>query len=207
MNQSDIVNAAFEAVINSYLRLDPGSLERVAELDGRVVAMELQGLDRQLFLLARGQYLQVLGDYEGEPDTILRGTPLSLLRLGLRRGSEDALFSGDVEIRGDTETGQRFKDLFDSMDIDWEEHLSRLTGDVVAHRLGNLVRQTRRYLGRSSETLTRNLSEYLQEEKRLMPTRIEVENFTTGVTETGLDADRLEARVKRLKDAVAPNTA
>jgi ubiquinone biosynthesis protein UbiJ len=106
-----------------------------------------------------------------------------------------------VEITGDVETGQAFKSVLDAIDIDWEEQLSRLTGDVVAHQLGNAMRHTRSWLDHARLTLERDLSEYLQEELRVVPTRIEIENLIEEIGRLVMDADRLEARLRRLLTA------
>jgi len=44
----------------------------------------------------------------------------------------------------------------------------------------------------------RNVSEYLQEESRDVPSRYEVERFTRRVNALRDDTDRLEARIRRL---------
>jgi ubiquinone biosynthesis protein UbiJ len=43
------------------------------------------------------------------------------------------------------------------------------------------------------------LGEYLQEELRVLPSRIETENFSADVTRISMDVDRLTARLKRLQ--------
>jgi ubiquinone biosynthesis protein UbiJ len=107
-----------------------------------------------------------------------------------------------VEIHGDVETGQLFKSILDEMEIDWEEQLSHLTGDVIAHQLGSVARRTRKIFKRSRKTLEQDISEYLQEELRLLPARIEAGNFSTDVNLLRMSADRLDARVKRLQTAL-----
>jgi ubiquinone biosynthesis protein UbiJ len=130
---------------------------------------------------------------------VLRGTPLGLAQLGLGSESGKTLFSGSVTIEGDVETGQAFKAILDEMDIDWEEQLSRLTGDAIAHQLGNTARQAAGVLRQGRHTLERNIGEYLQEELRVLPTRIETENFTAAVSRLSIDTDRLAARIRRLQ--------
>ena len=44
---------------------------------------------------------------------------------------------------------QAFSALLGELDIDWEEELSRYTGDVVAHTLCSGARQARRFVGAS----------------------------------------------------------
>ena len=86
------------------------------------------------------------------------------------------------------------------LDIDWEEQLSKLTGDIIAHQLGNAARHGRRAFRFGLDTLEKDSGEYLQEELRLLPTRIETENFSDEVSRISMDVDRLAARLKRLQN-------
>ena len=187
------------AVINRYLQLDPDIGPRLAALSGRCIAIELRGLDLTLFIFPDEHGIQLKNHIEGKADTVLRGTPLGMARLGLGGNTEKTLFSGEVIIEGDVETGQAFKGILDGLDIDWEEQLSRLTGDVIAHQLGNSARLARRAFRHGLATLEEDLGEYLQEELRLLPSRIETENFSADVTRLSMDIDRLAARLKRLQ--------
>ena len=101
--------AGMEKALSTYLQLDPVAMEKMAALAGKVIAIELRGLDIVFYLLPGKAGVAVRGASDTTPDTTLRGTPLSLMRLGLARNQQSLLFSGDVEIFGDTETGQRFK--------------------------------------------------------------------------------------------------
>jgi len=190
--------AALEAALNTYVAMDPEAPARFSALEGRVVGVELRGLDLRFFILP-GHSFQVLGDYAGEADAWISGTPLALLRLGTADERGRPLFTGDVEIRGDIDLGRRFQALLEAVDIDWEEHLSRLTGDVVAHQVGNAVRDTLAWGRKAADSLGQDLSEYLREESRLLPTRDEVEQFLAEVDTLREDVDRLEARLRRLQ--------
>jgi ubiquinone biosynthesis accessory factor UbiJ len=193
-----VATAALEAALNRYLALDPDTLARMAELEGRVIGLQWRGTDLALYFLPGPGGVQVLNHYEGEPDTLLSGSPLALAELGLGGDRERALFSGAVEIHGDTASGQRFQQILEAMDIDWEEHLARLIGDVAAHQAARLAREGQQYLRGSADTLRQDLGEYLTEESRLLPARIEVENFLADIDRLRMDTDRLEARVLRL---------
>ncbi len=109
------------------------------------------------------------------------------------------LFSGNVEIRGDIETGQRFRELLAEIDADWEEPLARIGGDVFAHQVGNIVRTTSRWAATGVDRLADYLSEYVKEEARVLPTRIELENLFDDIDKLRMAADRLEARLQRLQ--------
>lgn len=189
--------AALEQAINGYLALDPASRGRLAGLAGRVIAIELRGTPLTLHLRGTDAGIQLMGDYDGEVDTTLSGAPFSLLRMGLGDARE-ALFKGDVEIRGNVELGQEFKRILDGIDIDWEEHLSHLAGDVVAHQVGTLFRDLKAFIRRGAEVIGRDASDYLRFEKEMLPLKEEVEEFLSGIDTLRSDVDRLEARIKRL---------
>jgi ubiquinone biosynthesis protein UbiJ len=206
MQLSAGVIAGLESVINRYLRLDPDTGARMAALSGRCIGIDLQGLDLQLFIYPVSQGIQLRDHIDGAADTVLHGTPLGMARLGLGKSTAKTLFSGAVSITGDVETGQTFKSVLDDMDIDWEEHLSMLTGDVVAHQLSNTAKRAAEAFRHSRHTLATDIGEYLQEELRVLPSRIETENFSAAVTRINIDADRLAARIKRLQRQVTPRS-
>lgn len=195
------VIAGLESVINRYLRLDPDTGARMAALSGHCIGIDLQGIDLQLFIYPGQNGIQLSDHIDAEPDTVLHGTPLGMARLGLGQSTEKTLFSGAVNITGDVETGQAFKAVLDAMEIDWEEHLSMFTGDVIAHQLGNMAKRTGQAIRHSRHTLEQDIGEYLQEELQMLPSRIETENFSAAVTRISIDAERLEARIKRLQDS------
>lgn len=193
------IAAVLEKAINQVLALDPDTMERLKALQGKVIAIELRVINVTLYLIPGIEGLDVFGHFEGEPDTILRGTPLAMAKMGVAKEAGDVLFAGDVEISGDVELGQQFRDILDDLDIDWEEHLSHLTGDVVAHKIGNLVRGALKWGKQTTATLGQDTAEYLQEESRDLPNRGEVESYLKDVDTLRSDVDRMEARVNRLQ--------
>jgi ubiquinone biosynthesis protein UbiJ len=199
MSLSALAVDGLERALNGYLALDPEARSTLAGLQGRVIAVHLLVPDLTLYLVPAADGLQVLQHIEGEPDCTLTGTPLALARLGTAREKADELFSGGVRISGDTELGRRFGEVLGGLEVDWEEQLSRLTGDVIAHQIGRGVRGLTRWAGLTGRTLEQDLGEYLQEEARLVPTRLEVEGLLRDVDELRDDVERLEARVARLE--------
>lgn len=201
MTIGDLGYAGLETALNGYLGLDPVTRQRLAALHGRTVGVEMAGLGLTLFFTAdEAGVLQVYGRHEGEPDCWLRGTPLDLLRAGDRETGADQLFSQRVRIEGDSGLAQRFGAILGDVDIDWEEHLSRIVGDVAAHEVGSAARAARELGQRTGRTAEQNLREYLQEESRLLPTRYEVKEFLDAVDVLRDDVERLAARVERLRN-------
>jgi len=193
------ISSAMELAINRYLALDPAAARRMQALAGKVIGIELRDVNVRFFMLPSQDQLHVHGHFDGEADTVLRGTSLAMARMSLSEHASDALFSGDVEISGDVELGEQFRAVLDSIDIDWEEQLSRFTGDVIAHQVGNLVRGVVNWSKKAGDTLQQDVAEYLHEESRLLPVRHEVDEYINAVDELRAAVDRLQMRVQRLQ--------
>ncbi|TNF36699.1 MAG: sterol-binding protein [Gammaproteobacteria bacterium] len=198
MSLPQFFTASLETALNHYLSLDPEIMDRFGDLEGRVIAIEILGLNETLYLFPASDGFMVMSEFDGIADTTLSGTPLALARLGISHDASAALFAGEVIISGDTRLGHQFKKILSQLDIDWEEQLSKLMGDVAAHQIGNAARDFSTWFKRSCSSLTMDLGEYVQEEARLVATRPEVERFVKDVDELRDAVERLEARIKQL---------
>ncbi len=189
--------AALEKVINQALRLDPETLKRIAALEGKVIALEIQDVGVEFYLVPTRDGLRVQSLFEGEPDVTIRGGLFSLAHMGLSEHPA-SLFGKGVEMAGDTHLGRQVQQILDGLDIDWEEQLSRLTGDVVAHQIGNVVRGLAQWGLDTAKTLGRDVAEYLQEESRDLVVKTELTPFLDQVDTLRSDVDRLAQRIARL---------
>jgi len=192
--------AGLEIAINGCLRQDPDSDDAVAALSGKVIAIELRGLGTTCYLLATHSGLHLCTRIDGEPDAVLRGTPLTLLRSASGGSGSGILFSGDLEISGDVATGQQLQNLLQNLDIDWEERLAQLSGDVPAHQAGVLWRGLAAWGRQARRHLAADVTEYLQEESRLLPHPLEINQFLTAVDTLRDDCERLTLRLQRLEE-------
>lgn len=190
---------ALEQAMGAYLRLDPEIFGHLARFEGKVIAIQWQDTDWCLYLAPHGEGIQVLSHFHGAPDTTLVGRPLAFAKLATHQDSSGVLFSGEVKIQGDVELGQRFKGVLDRMDIDWEEWLSKVTGDVLAHKAGHALRQLRQWWQQSTRQGAENAAEYLQQEVRQVPTAEEVDGFYEEVGRLRDDVERAAVRLSHLQ--------
>jgi len=186
------------ATLDRVLALDPASSARLQRLDGRSMAIVLGGLELTIHMLFEGGHITLTAAPPSDshvPDATISGTPAALFALAQdpERGGKDVNFSGDLGLVRD------ISHLVSKADLDWEEQLARVLGDVPAHHLGNLARDLLRWLRSSRESAESGLAEYLTEESRALPTVTEVELFLSGVDRLRQDADRLQARMERLQ--------
>ncbi|MEE8042202.1 MAG: hypothetical protein V3T15_05330, partial [Pseudomonadales bacterium] len=145
----------------------------------------------------------VLVDGDGQrsavvPDVTISGPPFTLLRLLGSLESADGVLPPDVSVSGELQLVQELTRLAKRANIDWEEPLSKLFGDSVAHEIGRGVRGFISWSRAASETFSSDMGEYLREERRLAPTRLEVDDFATHVDQVRDDVERLGVRIARL---------
>lgn len=200
MSIRELALQGIESTINGLIALDPQAARRLSAFHGRVICIDLRGTGIALYFIpGHSGELQVFSRYDGEPDCTIEGSPLDLMRASDKQTGSAQLFAGHVALSGDTELGHRFSEILGSLNIDWEEQLAKLVGDVAAHELGRQVRGASEHIKRDGKTLAGNLGEYLTEEARLLPHRYEVEAWQEDVERTRDDLERLIARVTLLE--------
>jgi ubiquinone biosynthesis protein UbiJ len=197
MTDSTTLNLLTSA-LNNYLALDPEAPEKLTAFDGRVIAIDITGPNKTIYLLINGSRISAVKTYDREPDATITGSPAALFKLGAHRDSAPLFFAGEVEIRGDTRLGRQFKSLLAEMEIDWEEHLSRFVGDIAAHRIAGLFNDLRKWSKSAADNFADDVGEYLQEESRDVVSGAEMEMFYQQVDKLRDDTERLKARIDRL---------
>lgn len=194
---------SIEAAVNAWLRMDPDSASQLASIEGNIIGLHITGLDVRVFFLPGKNTLSVAGNYpeDGELDVMLHGSPLSLIRLGTSQSSGSTLLESDIEIEGDSRVAEQFSAILKRVEIDWEELLSRLVGDIVAHQAGQATKSAAEWVKESSVSMQMNLGEYLSEESRLTPAEAEITEYLDQVDNLRDGVERLEARIRRLQSA------
>lgn len=193
-----LMHGTLEAAIARVLALDPDTPARLAPLAGKVFALELTDLAQTLYFLFHETGIDVLGEFDGQPEARISGPLAALAKLASAAQKPGGVLGSGVQFAGDVAAAQAFQQFFAELSIDWEEQLALRTGDVFARQAGNAARALFGFARRTADTARANLSEYLQEEARLSPVAEEVESFTEAVDELQSDLARLEARVRRL---------
>ncbi len=189
-----------EVTANRYLRLDPDAFSALLEFADRVIALDIHGLHETVFLHFTSDGVSLTLSLDQEADARVRATPVSLLRSLKTRGVSDITFDSGIEVDGDTGLVLGVKNVFDRVDVDWEEELSHLIGDVAAHQVGNIYRRAEQWGEKTWSTLLQDTAEYLLEEGRLTPRQDEIIAFVEAVDSLRDDTERLAQRVQRLLD-------
>lgn len=192
--------AALESTVNSALRYDPATRDGLRQLPG-VLEIESTTPAFRLYVAPADAGVALLGHYRGEPSTRLRGTLPALLALAA--GDGDSLAGSGVDISGSTALLNELRRLLRQLDIDWEEPLCRLLGDIAGPLAAGALRQSFGWLAARGANTERLLAEYLTEELRSLPAAAEVRAFCDDVDDLRLRADRLDARFAQLRQTAA----
>lgn len=171
-------------------------MDKLAAFDGKVIKLDITGINKELFMFPGKDGIQVRTKYDGAADTVLRGSPISLFKMGLASNVANLLLNGEVEISGDTRLGHQFKNVFSQMDIDWSEPLASLLGDSMAYQLQQTGKKVNVWGKQTVNSVSESISEYLQEESRDLVTETELQIFNDAVDTLREDVDRLQAKIK-----------
>jgi ubiquinone biosynthesis accessory factor UbiJ len=171
--------------------LDGKSLE--VRADGTLLALRLSATAGRVRLGPAGEALQ-----GSAPSATLAGGLLSII--GTLRGDPEArIRDGELRITGDTDVAGQFRDLLHMARPDLEDELAQLIGDPMAHQIGSFAHAFAEWGSRAAGSVARSVGEYLTEERQVLPTRTEVEEFCREVDTLASDADRAAERLSRLR--------
>jgi len=215
--------SVIETALNAWLKLDGESLAKCKALEGKIIRLHITGLDLNLFFLPAVAGIQVMGNYpdsaltdenntgsseqysqqnKGEVDATIHGSPMALMKLSTSDNAGASMLDSDIEIDGDMRVAEQFSAILKEVDIDWEELLSKLVGDIIAHQAGHVVRNGSDWFNQSIEAMKLNTSEYLSEESKVTPAEAELEYYMDQVDDLRMAADRLATRVKHIQDMI-----
>jgi len=127
-------------------------------------------------------------------DATISGKAENLLALLARKPNQRALADSSIDISGDATLVQDLHVTIQSLDIDWQDYLAPILGDVLSHELGQIERNAKQWGKSAGDNMERGVRDYLTEEARLVPGRLEVESFTDRLDQLRLRLDRVAAR-------------
>ncbi len=184
---------------NRLLGMDPNVLAHCRELQGHIIAIELTDLEQTIYCHPGSWGLRLsLQQPSKAADATIKGRLLGLVNLSLQQDKISTSIQERVEISGNASVAQKFQKILTELDIDWEEQLSQITGDVMAFRIMQGIRSTQQWVRNSFDSLSLSGREYLQEEAHHLPTKVEFERFRQQVGDTRNDVERLEAKLNQL---------
>jgi len=160
---------------------------------GKSVQFNIAMLKTSVVILEDGS-LAIAGE-TNTPDAIVT-IPASLLP---RLLAKDEAAKMQIAVEGDTHLASELAKVLGNMRWDYTEDLSRVIGDVPAHKASQFVQSASSKVKETSINLAEMLSEYWQEEKPMIAKKRVVEKFNVDVDTLRADAARFEKRLSKLE--------
>lgn len=201
---SNLALRPLELLINRGIRQSSTAQALATALEGKSLALRVEGFPWPVYLAASDGLVRVSGDGGAQPPSAaLEGGPLSILALA-RGDAQARIRDNQLRITGDTDVASQFRELLHMAAPDFEEELSKVIGDPLAHQVGGFVKALAQWGGRAAQSVSRSAAEFVTEERQVLPTRIEADEFYAQVDTLSSDVDRAEARLAHLRKAADP---
>jgi len=191
-----MLDALAAAAINHLLQGAAWARERMVPFAGASVRFHLPPASATFSIGEDGTLQPAASGVE--PAAIIRLTPALALRLALLK---DESARAEVEVEGDAALAAALTRILGALSWDVEEDLSRVVGDVAAHRIGLAGRALLDWQAALAANVARSVGEYLTEERAVVPGREALHVFAAAVDELRDDTQRLEKRSQRLAAA------
>lgn len=193
--------ASAEKIINAALAYDPASRIALEQLAPQVLAVEITVPQIKVFVVPTAEGVNLRGHYEGDITTSIQGTLPALISLA--KSDQLNLKDTGVHIFGSTHFLAELQRILKNLDIDWEEILSQILGDILGHQSAQFIRTKMAWAKDRAANIQRLTSELLTEELRVLPNQAELSFFNNHVDELRLGADRVAARIDHMLARIA----
>ena len=185
---------AAAAAINHLLRSASWARDALRRHAGKTARFEVFPLAVAFTVLDSGEVAPAGAD----------ATPVATVKLGpglmLRLAARDESAWREIDIAGDTDFASAIHHVTRNLRWDVEEDLSRVFGDIAAHRMAESGRTLQRWSEQAVENTGRAFAEYWTEEQPLIAGARDLEEFGRAVDQLRDDAARLEKRIENLSN-------
>ncbi|MEG3768342.1 ubiquinone biosynthesis accessory factor UbiJ [Alteromonas sp. 14N.309.X.WAT.G.H12] len=207
MPATALLTALSETVINRYVFLDPQSVERLRPLADKRLYVFIAGTP-MAFSLVFSQRIDMLVEQQAYDEVVKQldsqsccvKVALDILPELQKTSRLTALIQeGKLSVEGDLGIAQQASQLFQGLDIDYEELVSRYTGDIAANQLFATAASVKNRLDTLADNIKAGLRNGLTEEKQIGVPSLALAHFADEVSDLRDDTDRFAARLAHLE--------
>lgn len=192
-----LIAAVFETSLNRLIEDDPQLKRRLTRFKGRVIQLRIQEFKTH-FTLVISHQLDVLTQYEGQPDCQISLALASLPKLRDQQQLTQLIKNDELTFAGDVQFAQQFAQLLSDCRPDVEEWLSRFTGDVVAHTAVQGIKKQLASVKQGVQLRQSQLAQIITEEARFVPAPLEIAYFCEQVQQLHTQTQQCVTRLEQL---------
>ncbi len=180
------------AAINHLLGQASWAREKLLPFAGHAARIKLPPFEAAFLIGADGCIAAAAPEAELEVSISLpAATPLLALQ------GKDAVMRA-ARIKGSAEFAEALGFVIRNLRWDAEEDLSKVVGDIAAHRIVAGSREFAAWQQQAAQNFAENLAEYFTEEQPLIARRVAIADFSADIDRLRDDVARLEKRIQRL---------
>lgn len=184
-------------VVNHLLSSAPWARDRLQAYAGSVLRLKFDSIIFNLEIDADGFFSPHQGEENMARQTdVTISLPLSHLPTAMFSGTDKLMNA--VTLQGNAELADTIGFVFRNLEWDVEEDLSRLIGDIPAHRVLQIAKSLKRDQTHAITALGGNLSEYFAEEQNVLVSKKLSDAFDSDLRQLRDDLARTEKRIDRL---------
>jgi ubiquinone biosynthesis protein UbiJ len=198
MSIPDLAYASLEQAVNQHLSMDAKARSEMEKLHGQVVGIQVMGTGQTIYLAPGPDMVQLFGSYEGEPDCLLQGSPVTIAQLRTQVPADGPVIPEEMQISGDMELAEQFCRILRSVNIDWEAYLSQYTGSLIAGEIGKAFSFAGYWRDHIACTLRQEIQESLQHDNSVLLSRDDITQFGTQVKQLAEQLEHLQLRIDNL---------
>jgi ubiquinone biosynthesis protein UbiJ len=183
-------STAFLLPLNHVLAQSAWARTRLAPFAGKCAAISVFPMQLRLLVTSEGYVETATSGTNADTTVVMTPALVGRVLVG------DQTAQGEAKIEGDTAFAQEIAFLARHLRWDYEEDLSRVVGDVVAHRVGETTRGLAAWRVEAAKNLAENFRDYWVQERPLVASRTAIERFNREVDELRDSVERLAKRVE-----------
>ena len=192
-----------EKILNAIVARDPHIAKKLVAFDSTCIEVVSLRPDFSLSIRFEESTIklstidsQTLGI---QADATISGPAESLLGLLAKKSDHRAMADATIDISGDASLVQDLQMTLASLDTDWQDYLAPILGDVLSNELGEIQSNAQDWGKSAGTSMHRGVRDYLSEEARLVPSKLEVDSFSNRLDHLRLSIDRVAANTELLK--------
>jgi len=180
------------------LKTQEDDMQEITKYEGKTIKVISNSPSGRFWILFSFKGIELSTTYSNEADCLIDGNGIDLLKLFSGKHQKTFTHQSRINRSGQTEIIDTLLSIMNESTIDWRYELSKHTGYPLAHIIWKTGHNIHTAINQLIDTGTQNLSEYLQEELRILPSRNEINYFITEIKALQHATKLLETHINNL---------
>ena len=192
-----------ERIINYVIQNDPHIEKKISPLVGKLIRVEVKSPELFFSVTINKDSINITSsDFEQKdlaPDLLVSGELRDLISMLLSTGN---LIGGNISVKGDIQFAQDLNEALRSLNLNWSDILGPILGQAATSEIEKFFNVSRAWSLEFRDSLKRDIEGYLKEEKKVIPTNDDAQEFYDDIDRLKFKIDRIKARADLLSSAL-----